>query len=521
MLMADRFLLAHLIMDSICNATTTKKIRKMLDSMPTNYEEAYKGTFDRILKQDQGRQGLALSALGWICNSRRPLDMTELQHAIASLDEAPEYIPEYLESDKSILSSCLGFLVHSKSSQTVDLVHFSAREFVLEQFSSQATSSNITIGRACLRYMGVPEMAKGPCRSLDELKTRITEMPFLEYATRYYGYHVRPVEDDLLAELFTFLSDEQFRESSWQMLHFVVDTESQSALDFISGVPSQATILHAACYWGFPSLLRKSLATPSAVDMLNKADSHGWSPLHWASSNGHSQLAASLLDAGANINAVDKGSWTPLFWAVVRGHDTAARLLLDRGSNPFEPDKHGFTPVHWAILAGAGNTTTSLLEHAKNSDRRFRTAHPSSPTSQLTVEEAKAIAKPKRSKNLFQLVTEVSDTESFEKLASSYEPYTSYAFQNAGFTTKHVSALWDQTKVVLSKGEIGFWWRMQEKAPIDGVRKQLLTNAIQCEDVELVKAILDLSRDLGMDLASDVVSAHGRIQWKYGDYAHD
>lgn len=154
MLITSRFLLARLIMDSICNATTIKKIRKMLDFMPTNYKEAYKGTFDRILKQDQERKGLALSALTWICNSRRSLDMTELQHAIASLDEAPEYTPECLESEKAVLSSCLGFLVHSKSSQTVDLVHFSARDFVLEQLNSQEMSSNITIGRAVLEVHG-------------------------------------------------------------------------------------------------------------------------------------------------------------------------------------------------------------------------------------------------------------------------------------------------------------------------------------------------------------------------------
>lgn len=505
--MTDRFLLARLIMNSICNATTIQKIRKVLDSMPTNYEEAYKGTFNRILKQDQERQGLALSALRWICNSRRPLDMTELQHAIASLDEAPEYTLEYLESDRTILSSCLGLLVHSKSGQTVDLVHFSAREFVLGQLNSQTTSSNITIGRACLRYMAAPEVAKGPCRSPDELKSRITEMPFLEYATRYYGYHVRPVEDDLLAELVAFLSDKQFRESSWQMLHFVVDTESQSAMDLISGTPSQATILHVACYWGFSSLLRKSLATSSTVDILNQGDSHGWSPLHWASSNGHSQLAEGLLEANANINAVDKGSWTPLFWAVLRGHDTVARLLLDRGAHPLERDENGLTPVHWAILAGAGDLITLLLEYAK--EWGYAPPQPSTPTSRLTVAEAKAITYPKRPENLFQLITEVPDKELFEKVASFYDPSEFTFNKDAGLTTEHVSALWDQTKIVLNKSEYGFWGRMQKKAPIDSVRKQLLTNAILCGDVELVKTMLNLSRDLGRDLASDVVSKSG------------
>jgi ankyrin repeat protein len=494
-------------MDSICNATTVNKIRKILESMPTNYEEAYKDTFDRILKQNQERQSLALSALNWICNSRRSLDMLELQHAIASLDEAPEYTPEYLESEKTILSSCLGFLVHSKSGQAVGLVHLSAREFVLKQLNSQAPTSNLTIGRACLKYMAVPEMSKGPCRSLDELKARIAELPFLDYATRHYGYHIRPVEDDLLAELVAFLSDAQFRKSSWQMLHFVVDTESQSALDLINRVPSQATILHVACYWGLSSLFQTSLAISWTVGMLNQGDSHGWSPLHWASSNGHDRLAAGLLEAGANIDAVDKGSWTPLFWAVVRGHYTVVRLLLDAGSNPCNPDENGFTPAHWAILAGARDMITLLVGYAR--EWGFRSER-LLPTSRLTVETAKAIAKPK---NLFQLVTNVSDNESFEKLASAYDP-SEYFNRDFGFDTEHVSALWDKTKIVTSKSDYGFWSRMQKSAPIDGVRKQLLKNAILCGDVELVKAILSLNRDLGKELASDVVSTSG------GGYVH-
>ncbi|KAH7317362.1 ankyrin repeat-containing domain protein [Rhexocercosporidium sp. MPI-PUGE-AT-0058] len=503
------FLLARLIMDSICNATTVKKIRTVVDLMPINYEEAYKSTFDRIFKQDEERQHLALSALSWICNSRRSLNMAELRHAIASLDDAPEYTVESLESDKAILSSCLGFLTHSKLGQTVNLVHLSAREFVLKQLNSRSTDSNIAIARACLRYMAVPEMAKGPCRSLDELKTRITEMPFLDYATRYYGYHVRPVEDGLLSELNEFLSNERFREGCWQILHLVVNTGSQSAQNLLSGVPSQATILHVACYWGFFSLLRKLLATSSAANMLNRSDSHGWSPLHWASSNGHPQLAAGLLDAGSNINVIDKTSWTPLFWAVVRGHGTVTQLLLDRGSDPFEKDNNGLTPLHWAILSGAEEMITLLLHHVKNSDHPSRPRGPSFSTSRLTVEDAKATATPKQSRNLFQLVTEISDKESFEKLARSFDPFISHKYEDAGFAMKRVSALWDQTKIVLSKGEIGFWWRMQENAPIDGVRRQLLTNAIQCEDIELVKAILDLSRDLERDLASDVVSKRG------------
>ncbi|KAF2825558.1 ankyrin [Ophiobolus disseminans] len=503
------FLLIRLVMDSICDATTIKKIRHLIEFMPRSYEDAYEGTLHRIRKGGEERRKLAFSALDWICNAKRPLEMTELQHAIASLEERPEYTSESLEPVTAILSSCLGLLVVSKTTHIVDLVHLSARESVLEQLKSQTELENIAIGRACLRYMAVPEMAKGPCQSLDGLKIRISDMPFLDYATRYYGYHVSSEEETLQAELFQFLSDERYRESAWQMLHLVVSTESESAQDLISSIPSEATILHVSCYWGLALLLRTLLASPSGRMKLDKADSHGWSPLHWASSNGHVQIVAALLEAGANINLTDKSSWTPLFWAVVRGQKAVAQLLMDHGSSPFAQDQSGFTPVHWAVLGGDGDLTTLLLEEAQDSYSRFLPDKYGSSASmtKLTIEEAKALRTPRKPGNLLQLVTEISDQGAFQKLATLC--HERYSLDEIGLNTFNVSALWDRTKILVSKGDSGFWSHLKGKSPSDAIRRQLLTTAIQCEDVKLVKSIVDLSRDLGTQLAEDVVSRAG------------
>jgi ankyrin repeat protein len=496
-------------MDSICCVTTIKKLRKMLESLPCNYEEAYKNTCDRILKQEQGRQGLARHALRWVCNSRRPLNVNELQHAIASFDNDPGYSEEDLETEKSILSSCLGLLLYSKTSQTIELVHSSSREFVLRYLDLHDEITHITIGRACLKYMSSAEMAKGPCLSLEDLKTRLTKMPFLEYVTRYYGEHVKPVQDELLPDLLAFLSNEKLRHSSWQLLHFVFRIDSQSAQDLINSIPGRASVLHVASYWGFSSVLQESLDTQPSHAVLDYADSHGWTALHWAASNGHTHIVERLLDAGADIGSLDRGDWTPLFWGVVKGHQTIVNLLLERGANPFRADGSGFTPLHWSVLSGAEEITTILLEHGKKVGRSFTTEERSIPAKDLTVEEAKAIQVPKKFKNLFQLVTQSSNTAGFEQLAASFDRYGWKGYYDAGLDMEHFEKVWDMAKVVLSKGEGRWWVDLQKESPIDGVRKQLLTMAIQCEDVEMVKAMLQLSLDLNKDISKDVVSERG------------
>ncbi|KAF2033016.1 ankyrin [Setomelanomma holmii] len=499
------FLLARLVMNAVCDATTIKKIRNVLDHMPSTFEGAYKDTFDRILRLGQDRQALALAALCWVCNAKRSLDTNELQHAIASLEDIPEYTPESLEPATAILTSCLGLLVHSRSSQSIGLVHISAREFVLKQLSLEAQYSRIAVGRACIKYLSVPIMARGRCQSLDELKTRIADMPFLDYATRYYGYHVLSVEDDLLIDLVDFLQDEKFRESTWQILHMVVDIESQSAQELLAGSPTQATILHVACYWGFNSLLKRLLATPLGRLLLSKTDSHAWTALHWASSNGHPRLVANLIKAGADINAVDKALWTPLFWAVVRGHTSVVRLLLERGSTPFDSDYTGFTAVHWAVLAGDSDMTSLLLESGKILDRHHRRGpHDLSfSTCQLTVEEAKLQSVPKLSRNLFKLVIDISDAATFEKLAKSHKRVD---LLDIGSETS-ISSLYDRTKVVMTKGDTRA--DHVQESPIERIRRGILSHAIQCKDVDLVKSMLILSRDLGKNLDSDVASTFG------------
>jgi hypothetical protein len=63
--------------------TRIKEVRNAMQSLPTNHEDAYLNTFDRILGQTKKRRRLALEALNWVCNSKQPLKMIELQHDIA------------------------------------------------------------------------------------------------------------------------------------------------------------------------------------------------------------------------------------------------------------------------------------------------------------------------------------------------------------------------------------------------------------------------------------------------------
>jgi ankyrin repeat protein len=63
----------------------------------------------------------------------------------------------------------------------------------------------------------------------------------------------------------------------------------------------------------------------------NARKSDGVTPLHMAAQRGDDQVITLLLDHGACINAVDAKGWTPLDRAAKWGHPESASLLHDRG----------------------------------------------------------------------------------------------------------------------------------------------------------------------------------------------
>jgi ankyrin repeat protein len=95
---------------------------------------------------------------------------------------------------------------------------------------------------------------------------------------------------------------------------------------------------------------------------LVKAHSHdGWTALHLAAFFGHRDLAALLLDQGADVNARSQSERfardnTPLHAAAANRHVEVAGLLLERGAEVNAKDGSGFTP-----LALAANSRSDLL----------------------------------------------------------------------------------------------------------------------------------------------------------------
>jgi ankyrin repeat protein len=119
------------------------------------------------------------------------------------------------------------------------------------------------------------------------------------------------------------------------------------------------------------------------ADVNAKDNREGFTPLHWASANGHVQVVKKLREHGADIEAMTSSGSTPLHCACFKGHvavvntllgpndsDGATITILDkrksRGANTEAKDNGGDTPLHEASWQGRIAVVKALLSGGAN-----------------------------------------------------------------------------------------------------------------------------------------------------------
>jgi hypothetical protein len=313
------------------------------------YDEAYAEAIERIDSQLPGKAEVAKRAISWIIYAGRPFKTWELCHALAVELGKEELDQENIDDVEDIVSFCAGLVTVDEESNIIRLVHYTTQEYFERIRETWIPNAQQEITSACLTYLSFSTFRSGSCSSDKELKGRLEQYVFLDYAARYWGHHARTVQEKVYKLASSFLQN-------GNLVSCAVQTMSMSEYGwsgFSQSFPKQATGLHLTARFGLFYLLEKLLAERDDVEVDSK-DNSGRTPLTWAARNGHETVVKLLLAKnGVDPDSKDNSGRTPLTWAARNGHEAVVKLFLAKdGVDPDSKDKFGQTPLWWAAASG-------------------------------------------------------------------------------------------------------------------------------------------------------------------------
>ena len=206
------FLLASLQINSLCQQISPRKVRQVLDDLPTGIFATYDNVFSRILDQPKGDAELAMKVMSLVFCATRPLGVEELRHALAvQLGDCTLDTAAFTEAE-IILSTTTGLLStfpvdDPKSSAfptEVKFVHYTLQEYVKANHERLFPTAERDMARTCLTYLSFIDYESS---SSDVLNEQFEDFKFSTYAGYNWHYHLQGVQLELMEQILPFIQD--------------------------------------------------------------------------------------------------------------------------------------------------------------------------------------------------------------------------------------------------------------------------------------------------------------------------
>ncbi|KAI1629298.1 hypothetical protein EDD37DRAFT_616633 [Exophiala viscosa] len=149
------FLFAKLVMENLHEQDTLEDLRPQFspDNFPEGFDQAYARILDRISKDiNPGRLATARKILGLMICAKRPLKWHEIQCAL-STNAADGTVDFAQRRSRTHIREICGSLINDISGDRLELVHSTARAYLVRAAFLDARSTEYYLASLCLSYL--------------------------------------------------------------------------------------------------------------------------------------------------------------------------------------------------------------------------------------------------------------------------------------------------------------------------------------------------------------------------------
>ncbi|OIW24417.1 hypothetical protein CONLIGDRAFT_97007 [Coniochaeta ligniaria NRRL 30616] len=201
------FLWANLMLTELRQVQTASEIQMVLASNPMDMTDLYTKILANMSKAKYGKE-LAKAILTWATCSFRPITTDEL-HVAAQMD-----VNDTISDIEKSISSCCGNLVFIDSRKRLQLIHLTAKEFLMgkkldSEFAVDRAAGHTRLAIVCLKAL-TRNQPQGLARSRTSFRRepKSARTPFLNYASDFLFQHlfqVKSSNDEILVLVAKFL----------------------------------------------------------------------------------------------------------------------------------------------------------------------------------------------------------------------------------------------------------------------------------------------------------------------------
>ncbi|KAH0563181.1 hypothetical protein GP486_002248 [Trichoglossum hirsutum] len=187
----DMFLYAKLVMKNLLDQTRLANLRKEMQPgrFPKGINQAYGRIVDRILDKESTEREGAEQLLGLLACAKRPLKWTEIQGAI-SIDLGAKIVDFDGRCFRADSKDLCGSLVEIRPGGTVELVHMTAKHYLIYQGYISLKKEEFSFARLCLEYLSMRCFNSGLAEHVIQEFIETGHYAFAEYAITYWSEHL-------------------------------------------------------------------------------------------------------------------------------------------------------------------------------------------------------------------------------------------------------------------------------------------------------------------------------------------